>query len=554
VSNTDSSGVLWFGYPHKVARIEDGGVQVFSAAEGADVGNVTAIQTGALTWIGGDAGIARFDGQRFIPLLGYDRQAFPGITGIIEADSGDLWLNGSPGIAHIERSEVSHYLADPRYQPRYELFNRLDGLRTTTSFGAPFPTAVATPDGRLWFTVDSATKLISIDPKHIPRNALAPPVKIWSVTAQGQTYDADASALVLPVRTTALQIDYTAGSLTVPERVRFRYKLDGLEKDWQDGGSRRETFYTNLPPGSYTFHVIASNNDGVWNMTGDMLRFTIVPAWYQTRWFRTLCGLIALVVLVGLYRVRLLQVRADTRRLMEARLSERERIARDLHDTLLQSMQGLMLRFRAVANAIPDREKPRDMMERALGRAEQVIIESRDKVKEIRAEGQPSLSLPDALASVAAHFDGPIAPPLRLTVEGDPIELHPLVREEALLISREAIANALLHAKARGIEVELSYGSSALHVRVRDDGAGISPDVISNGREGHWGLAGMRERARKLQAKLDIWSTPGAGTEVELIVPAAIAYRGVARTAVSTWRRRIAHALTGTGVAEVVDP
>jgi signal transduction histidine kinase/ligand-binding sensor domain-containing protein len=554
VSNTDSSGVLWFGYPHKVARIEDGGVQVFSAAEGADVGNVTAIQTGALTWIGGDAGIARFDGQRFIPLLGYDRQAFPGITGIIEADSGDLWLNGSPGIAHIERSEVSHYLADPRYQPRYELFNRLDGLRTTTSFGAPFPTAVATPDGRLWFTVDSATKLISIDPKHIPRNALAPPVKIWSVTAQGQTYDADASALVLPVRTTALQIDYTAGSLTVPERVRFRYKLDGLEKDWQDGGSRRETFYTNLPPGPYTFHVIASNNDGVWNMTGDMLRFTIEPAWYQTRWFRTLCGLIALVVLVGLYRVRLLQVRADTRRLMEARLSERERIARDLHDTLLQSMQGLMLRFRAVANAIPDREKPRDMMERALGRAEQVIIESRDKVKEIRAEGQPSLSLPDALASVAAHFDGPIAPPLRLTVEGDPIELHPLVREEALLISREAIANALLHAKARGIEVELSYGSSALHVRVRDDGAGISPDVISNGREGHWGLAGMRERARKLQAKLDIWSTPGAGTEVELIVPAAIAYRGVARTAVSTWRRRIAHALTGTGVAEVVDP
>jgi signal transduction histidine kinase len=193
-------------------------------------------------------------------------------------------------------------------------------------------------------------------------------------------------------------------------------------------------------------------------------------------------------------------------------------------------------------------------MERALGRAEQVIIESRDKVKEIRAQDAVSASLPDALAAVAARFDGPTAPPLRLTIEGDPIELHPLVREEALLISREAIANALLHANARDIEVELSYGSSALHVRVRDDGAGISPDVISNGREGHWGLAGMRERARKLQAKLDIWSTPGAGTEVELIVPAAIAYRGVTRTAVSTWRRRIAHAFTGTGVAEVVDP
>jgi signal transduction histidine kinase/ligand-binding sensor domain-containing protein len=552
VSHTDSSGVLWFGYPHKVARIKDGRVQMFSAAEGADVGNITVIQTGALTWIGGDAGMARFDGQRFIPLLGYDRQAFPGVTGIIEADSGDLWLNGSSGIAHIERSEISHYLADPRYQPRYELFNRLDGLRTTTSFGAPFPTAASTPDGRLWFTVDSVTEVISIDPKHIPRNSLAPPVKIWSVTAQGRTYDADADTLSLPVRTTALQIDYAAGSLTAPERVRFRYKLDGLDKDWQDGGNRREVFYTNLPPGPYTFHVIGANNDGVWNETGDTLRFTIEPAWYQTRWFHALCWFVALVVLAGLYRVRLMQVRADTRRLMEARLSERERIARDLHDTLLQSMQGLMLRFRAATNAIPNEEKSRDMMERALGRAEQVIVESRDKVKEIRAEDAASLSLPNALAAVAAPFEGPAAPALRLTVEGDPIELHPVVREDALLISREAIANAFLHANAHRIEVELSYRSSALHIRVRDDGTGISPDVISKGREGHWGLAGMRERARKIRARLDIWSTPGAGTEVDLVIPAAIAYRDDTRAAGSTWLHRIAYAQKSR--TEVVDP
>jgi signal transduction histidine kinase/ligand-binding sensor domain-containing protein len=553
VSNTDTSGALWFGYPHHVARIKDGRVQVFSTWEGANVGSVTAIQTGAHIWIAGDVGIARFDGQRFIPLLGSDRQAFPGITGIIEADSGDLWLNGSPGIVHIQRSEVSHYLTDSRYQPRYEMFNRLDGLPAAGSVGGPYPTAVSTPDGRLWFTAGGASKLISIDPKHIPRNLLAPPVKIWSVTARGRTYDADTSALVLPVHTTALQIYFVAGSLTVPERVRFRYKLDGLEKDWQDGGSRREAFYTNLPPGSYTFHVIASNNDGVWNVTGDTLRFTIEPAWYQTPWFRALCGLVALVVLAGLHRARLIQVRADTRRLMAARLSERERIARDLHDTLLQSVQGLMLRFRAVANAIPDKEKSRDMMERALGRAEHVIVESRDKVKEIRAEDQASLSLPNSVAAVAAPFEGPAAPPLRLTVEGDLIELHPLVREEALLISREAIANAFLHANAHGIEVELSYGSRALHIRIRDDGAGISPDIMSKGREGHWGLAGMRERARKIQGRLDIWSTPGAGTEVELIIPAAIAYRGATRTGASAWWRRMGQALTGTAVAEVVD-
>ena len=553
VSNIDASGALWFGYPNKVARIKEGAVHVFSEPEGLDVGNVTALQIGPHIWVGGDRGVARLDGQRFIPMLGSGGHVFPGITGIIEKGSGDVWLNGGAGITHIQGREISRYLTDPSYQPRYEQFDRLDGLPAASAFSIPLPTAMSTSDGRLWFTSNIRAKLISIDPQDIPHNPLPPPVKIWSVTAQNHKYDADAESLILPVHTTSLRIDYSAGSLTIPERVRFRYKLDGLEKDWQDGGSRREAFYTNLPPGSYTFHVIASNNDGVWNETGDALRFTIEPAWYQTRWFYALCWLVASVVLAGLYRARLIQVRAETRRLMAARLSERERIARDLHDTLLQSMQGLMLRFRAVANAIPDKEKPREMMERALGRAEQVIVESRDKVKEIRAEDQTSLSLPNALAAVAAHFEGSAAPPLRLTVEGDPIDLHPVVREETLLISREAIANAFLHANARGIEVELSYSSSALHVRVRDDGTGISSDVIGKGREGHWGLAGMRERARKLQARLDIWSTPGAGTEVALVVPAAIAYRGAARTVVSTWRHRIAYAFTGSGVAEVVD-
>jgi signal transduction histidine kinase len=193
------------------------------------------------------------------------------------------------------------------------------------------------------------------------------------------------------------------------------------------------------------------------------------------------------------------------------------------------------------------------MMERALGRAEQALVESRDKVKDIRAQDEPSLSLPKALAAVAAHFEGPSAPPLRLTVEGDPVELHPLVREEALLISREALANAFLHANARNLEVELSYGSRALRIRVRDDGTGISPNVMSKGREGHWGLVGMRERARKIRGQLDIWSTPGAGTEVELVVPADIAYRGQRHAAASTWWGRVTHALTGARVAEVVD-
>ncbi len=172
-------------------------------------------------------------------------------------------------------------------------------------------------------------------------------------------YDAERASIELPEHTTSLELDYTAGSLSVPERVRFRHKLDGLDGDWQDGGNRREVFYTNLLPGEYTFHVIAANNDGVWNNVGTSLHIRIKPAWFQTRWFEALCVLAALGVLAALYRGRLAQVRADSRRLLEARLSERERIARDLHDTLLQSMQGLMLRFRGATNQIREGEKAR---------------------------------------------------------------------------------------------------------------------------------------------------------------------------------------------------
>jgi signal transduction histidine kinase len=327
------------------------------------------------------------------------------------------------------------------------------------------------------------------------------------------------------VHTNDLQIDYSAGSLTVPERVRFRYKLEGLDRDWQDVGVRREAHYTNLGPGHYTFRVTAANNDGVWNNTGASVDFVIAPAFYQTGWFYALCALAGAAILAALYRLRMRQLAAQIRGRLEERLAERERIARDLHDTLLQGMQGLIWRFQAATDRIPSSEPARQLMEQSLDRADQLLAESRDKVKDLRPASSEAADLAQSIAAEGKEFSGTHAAEFRVSVFGARRELHPIVREEGFLIAREALANAFRHAQAAHIEAEVGYDKIALQVRIRDDGKGIATKVLDEGgAPGHFGLMGMRERARKLGAQLDVWSRPGAGTEIDLRVPAKVAY------------------------------
>ena len=387
----------------------------------------------------------------------------------------------------------------------------------------PLPSAVETPDGALWFVTTNG--LASIDSARIHRNTLPPPVTIWSVTAGGRRYPVTSAVLRLPVHTSKLQIEYTAGSLTIPERVHFRYKLDGSDNEWQDAGGRRETFYTNLAPGEYAFHVTASNNDGVWNPVGASLNFTITPAFYQTTWFRVLCGVVCLIPLWRVYDFRVAQIRAKVRGRLEVRLAERERIARDLHDTLLQGVEGLVLRFQAIANRIARREPVGELLVRALERADQVLEEGRDRVMNLREGTGDVRELAQALAAAGEQLALMYPVEFRASIEGVARDLHPIAREELLFIGREALANAFRHADASMIEAEVSYGDRSLIVRVRDDGRGIDAAVLRNGRPGHWGLPGMRERAKNLRAALEVWSRPGAGTEIELSLPAELAYR-----------------------------
>jgi signal transduction histidine kinase len=229
---------------------------------------------------------------------------------------------------------------------------------------------VATNEGLVW-----------IDPKRILRNTVPPPVVIESILANTRDYALSESSR-LPAHTTNLRVAYTALSLTIPERVRFRYRLEGLETEWQDAGTRREAFYTNLGPGRYRFRVIACNNDGIWNEVGASLGIVIAPAWYQTVWFKLLCILATIGIILSLYVLRLRQLTAQVQGRLSERLVERERIARELHDTLLQSFQGLVFCFQGVLNQLLDHEPARQVMESALDRADEVLIEDQLRVRD----------------------------------------------------------------------------------------------------------------------------------------------------------------------------
>jgi signal transduction histidine kinase len=526
VAVSDESGTVWLGYSNnRIARVNGGLVQIFDTRQGLGVGNVLAIfARGGQVWVGGELGFARLDGDRFVSIHGASELQFRGISGIVRARNGDFWLNGGDGVTHIARQEIERVVEDAGHRVQLETFNYLDGILGTAVQLRPQPSAIETTDGRIWFSMTAG--IVSIDALHLVRNTLAPPVTIWSLTSGTVRYPKLGTELHLPVRSTDVQIEYSAGSLTVPERVHFRYRLEGSDRDWQEAGARREANYTNLGPGHYTFRVIASNNDGVWNNTGASINFTIAPAFYQTNWFYGACGLVCVAILAGLYRVRMRQVAAQVRGRLEARLAERERIARDLHDTLLQGMQGLIWRFQAAADRLPPDEPARQVLEQSLDRADQLLAESRDKVKDLRPAAPGVADLARALAAEGEQFAQLHAARFRMSVQGHCRDLHPIVREEGFLIGREALANAFRHAGAADIEAEVTYDNRALHVRIRDDGQGIGMAVLnSGGRPGHFGLIGMRERAKKLGANLEVWSKPGAGTEVDLQVAAEVAYK-----------------------------
>ncbi|NMO15711.1 ATPase [Pyxidicoccus fallax] len=541
IATIDAGDRLFLGHEDsRLSVVENGVARRYGPADGLDLGVVTALGVGRRTWVGGQLGLAWFDGQRLQPFRVEGSEPLRGIAGIVEMPDGALWLHAVTGIYHLGADEVERAVADPNHLARGDRFDFLDGLPARPTLLRPLPSLVQGTDGRLWFATTNG--VVWVDPTRIFRNPLPPPVKIRSVRVDGRQL-APGASLVLPERATNLEIDYTALSLTVPQRVRFRYRLEGVDATWQDVGTRREAYYTHLAPGRYRFQVIAANNDGVWNETGASVELVLPPAFFQTWWFRALCVAAVLAALWAVYLLRLRQVRARMRRLLEERHLERERIARELHDTLLQGIQGLILRFQSVVEKLPEGEHARTSLEKALDRADAVLVEGRNRVRDLRATAESTGELSRAFAKVREELELDAATGFHVVVEGHPTSLDPLVRDEVFRIGREALVNAFQHARARRIEVELTYARDELRLRIRDDGRGVDAELLqAGGRPGHWGLSGMRERARKIGATLDIWSREDAGTEVELRVPASAAYRGDPK---HSWRHRLRRMATG---------
>ena len=435
------------------------------------------------------------------------------------------WLYTSCGVVELPDSELQKWWANPEAVVQTRLSDVLDGAKPPAS-GPAFNPATQSPDGRLWFTNGHFVQMI--DPSKTSKEAAAAMTYIESATVDRKELSAT-NDLKLPPRPRELQIDYTSPTFLIPQKVKFRYRLDGYDHEWNDAGTRRQAFYTDLPPADYSFRVIASNSDGVWNEHAAKLDFSVVPAYYQTNWFRAVIGGLFLASLWAAYQLRVRQLQSQFALALEARVDERTRIARELHDTLLQSAHGLLLRFEIVSQLFDQRPvEAKQQLDSAIKQTADFVTQARDEVQGLRDStevgsdlGAEISSLGDALASESANRQ-PIA--FHVAVEGAAKNLHPILRDEIYKICAEALRNSFRHSQARRVEVEIRYDHDQFRLRVRDDGKGIDPAILSSqSAEGHYGLQGMRERAALIGGNLAVWSRADAGTEVELRVSAAYA-------------------------------
>jgi signal transduction histidine kinase len=287
----------------------------------------------------------------------------------------------------------------------------------------------------------------------------------------------------------------------------------------------RSAVFRNLGPGDYRFEVTARIGYDEW-ASPTTLEFEILPAFYQTTWFAVACVLSVCLVIVFAFRLQLRRAADRLQEKVEARLSERERIARDLHDTLLQGVQGLIMKIHAATLQLPEREPSRQTLDDALDAAQSVLVEGRDRVASLRASELQRRDMTNDIASIGERLADDHAVEFRASVHGATRIIHPIVQEEALLIVREALHNAFRHANARQVATDVFFDRTALRILISDDGCGVPAQVLAaGGRDGHWGMAGMRERARRIRGTLEVRSAQGQGTQVELRVRAAISYK-----------------------------
>ena len=525
----DPLGRLWLGFENgEVAVHENEEFHVYSSRDGLPGGRVMAI-TGDRAgnfWIGSEGGLSHFDHGHFVTLTKTNGLPGNSVSGIVEDDEGFLWLAGALAILRVSSQELEKALLSPSYRMQGASFDATDGLRGLPRQREPFPTAIRSTDGRLWFSTSEGVAVI--DPRHLPKNIVPPPVAIEALEADDRTLT-PSSGLRLQARTRNLQFEYAALSLTAPEHVQFRYKLEGYDDDWRGPVSAREVTYTNLPPRNYRFRVIACNSDGVWNDVGATLDFSVAPAWYQTNWFRLLCVVSGLFVVWTVYRLRVRQIASGISARFDERLAERTRMARELHDTFLQTIQGSKMVADDALEQSGDAVRLQRAMEQLSIWLGQAVNEGRAALNSLRSSTTEKNDLAEAFRRATQGGLIPRSMAVIFSIVGDARDMHPIVRDEIYRIGYEAIRNACIHSGASRLEVELRYAQD-LAVRVNDNGIGIEPTVSAKGKDEHFGLQGMRERAARIGGKLTLVSSKTSGTEITVVVPGGIVFRKASAT------------------------
>ncbi len=535
--NEDREGYLWLGAQTGLHRFDPrtGKFKIYehhpedpASLSDNRVNSVTFDHRGTL-WVGTQDGLGRFDRQTGTFKNYYEKDGLAGdvVSCIQEDKRGVLWMGTNNGLSAF----------DPQLHS-FQNFSAADGIsgQDLTGWGA----CNQSSSGEMFFGgFSGATAFFPgkiANSSFVPRTVLTDfrlfgnPVSIGADSPLKQSVTRTKS-ITLRHQQNIFSIEFSALSFFNAQTNRYRYRLDGLDHDWHEvGGDQRTASYTTLPAATYTFEVQGATARGPWSEPGATLRIEILPAWYQTLWFRALCVAAFVAVLWSGYILRLRQFQHEFHAALEARVDERTRIARELHDTLLQSFNGLLLRFQAALNLLPGRaEEAKERLESAIEQASEAITEGRDAVHELRSGTLSAVNLGQAISNFGKELlGGPStepSPDLRVQVEGTPQPLNPIVRDEVYRIGIEALRNAVRHAKARQIEVELQYLEHQLRLRIRDDGKGIDQNILGRGRVvGHWGLYGMRERATLIGANFEVWSQLGSGTEIELTIPAASAY------------------------------
>lgn len=517
-----ANGTMWFATPNGLSALTNGSWQVFRVKDGLPSDRVNCLleDSAGVLWIGTDDGLAFFNAGRFQSLASTSLQ--DQILGIALDDTQSLWIATTNHVLRVPRDRL---IAGNLTGADITEFGIADGLPGTEGVRRN-RSIIKDQNGMIWFSL--STGLSVIDPARSRKSSVPAIIHIRSLMVDGSQLDFGGNILI-PAGRQRIVFGFVGLSLTIPERVKYRYRLDGFDHEWSNPVSAGEAIYTNLGPGSYRFRVMASNSEGMWNSGEQVLGFEIAPAFWQTWWFMLLAVVAVGLMTIVVYRIHLLRVTKQLNVRFEERLAERTLIAQELHDTLLQGFLSASMQLDVAVDQLPEASPTKQRLMKILNLMRQVDEEGRNALRGLRLSSNGSQDIALAISSIGKELNGSGATGFKVIVEGAARPLHPIVRDEVYRISREAVVNAFRHSGAKNITVEVSYLENQLRLLINDDGCGINSEVLQSGRDGHWGLSGMRERAERIQASFKVRSRLGSGTEVELSVPSRVAFQDHSR-------------------------